>query len=137
MKHTQRLASGGHGQTHVNAESACLSRSVDASETLTIAGECQDRRVVQHQHAVVRLAPNASLLRVRAVHRLEAHLFVVQEPVQALELPLTPHRLGKTQAGIACQLTCAMRSSRLPRRGSPSDAPRYSAPISSSFIKEL
>jgi hypothetical protein len=104
VKHTERRPSGCHREARVKAESACRSRPVDASETLTVAAEREARSVMQHQYAVVRLTAKASLFRVRSVHRFEAHLVVIQEPVQALELALTPHRLGKTQAGVAREL---------------------------------
>jgi hypothetical protein len=104
MKHTERHTSGRHGEARVNAESACGSRPVDASETFTVAVECEDRGVVQHQYEVVRLTANASLFSMRGVNRLEGHLVVVQEPVQTLELPFTPHRFGKAQARVARKL---------------------------------
>jgi hypothetical protein len=81
MKHTERHTSGRHREARVNAESACGSRPVDASETLTVAVEREDRGVVQHQYAVVRLRSQPRLLGVRSVHCLEGHPVVIQETV--------------------------------------------------------
>lgn len=74
---------------------------MDTPEPFPVAVELQDCGVVQHQHPLVRLTPQPRLLGVRGVHRLEGHLVVVQEAVQALQLPLGHHRLGEAETRIA------------------------------------
>jgi hypothetical protein len=85
-------------------------------------------------HSVVRLTSDAGLLSVRGEHGLEGHLVITKESVQALKLSFTPHRLGKTQAGVARKLAPDSFQSLGASRVA---APRYSSAMSSSFIEKL
>ena len=58
---------------------------------------------MKHQHSVLRLTVTASARRA-GVHRLEGHVVIVQEAIERFQLPLTPHRFGKAQVGVAREL---------------------------------
>ena len=85
-------------------EADCTAGFVDASEPLAVAVVLQDGRVVQHEHLLVSKTTRARPLGMRGVHRLECHLVIVQEPIQALQLSLAPHRLGETEPRVSRQL---------------------------------
>jgi len=59
---------------------------------------------MQDQHPVLLLTAQPSLLGVRGVHRLEGDLVIVQEPVQALQLPLGSHGLGEAETRVATKV---------------------------------
>src|ERR1019366_234385 len=103
-KGPERQARRRHGQTGVKQEAACSAGLVDAPEPLAVAVELQNGRVVQHQHLLVRKAPRPRPLGMRGVHRLERHLVVVQEAVQAFQLSLAPYRLGEAEPRVSRQL---------------------------------
>jgi hypothetical protein len=54
---------------------------------------------------IVLLAPQPRLPGVGGVHRLERHLIVAQETVQALQLPFGAHRFRKAEARASSQRT--------------------------------
>jgi hypothetical protein len=56
---------------------------------------------VEHQHPVLLLTSQPRLFGVRGVHRVERHLVIAQETVQALELPLGTHRFREAEAGVS------------------------------------
>jgi hypothetical protein len=73
----------------------------DGPEPLSVAVEPQDRRVVRHQHLVLRVAPHPRLLRM---HGLECDLLAIQETIETFQLSLRPHGLGKAEPRISSQL---------------------------------
>jgi hypothetical protein len=103
-EHPQRRTGGGHDKTRVKPEPTRRTCVVDPTQSLSVAAVRQHRGVVQHEHSAVCLAPQPRLLGVRRVDCLEGHLVVVQESVQALKLPLRPHRFRKAQTWIARQI---------------------------------